>query len=142
MKGYRKRVREGQNVRECQLTLARELKKLCGRLSKTYPGVWRAVAIDDLLVIAEELPLMAEKGIDARILMWWQPRLIPDELLYTDTPEPPTWTDNEGMTHAYAPDDYDGLGICPNCHDRYTTSGQRLCTTCAQQEMIDNHLST
>ena len=41
------------------------------------------------------------------------------------------------MWNNFDPDDYDGLTLCPNCGDCYSTNGD-LCRACREQEMIDN----
>ena len=60
---------------EAQIKLAAGLRGLCLRLKSEFPGVWHARTLDDLLILADELPELAEKGIAPGIQMWWQPRL-------------------------------------------------------------------
>jgi hypothetical protein len=128
------------DVRQGQLELGLELTKLIKRLSKIYPGVWRPTAFDDLLVIAEELPLMAQKEIDARVLLWWQPMLSLEYAVVPKDDKPDGWLDDEGQIHPFATDSGDGLHLCRVCLDRETTSPDWICEACKRQGFLDENV--
>jgi len=130
VKKYRERAAKGKNVTACQIQLAQALKTLLRQMKKDFPGVWRATAIDDLEVIAEELPLMAEKKIDTRILMWWQPTLpepLPPEM---NAKVDDGWYDTDNVFHPFAYEgDFDSH-ICRRCQVRRVPHGNDLCDAC------------
>lgn len=45
--------------------------------------------------------------------------------------------DAEAMDRAYRSDGFDGLGICPNCHD-VETPGGKLCLRCRNEARDHN----
>jgi hypothetical protein len=61
----------------CQHQLARSLNTLCRSLRKEYPGVWSSPTLDSLENAANELDKLCEQGVFPRIVLYWQPPLLP-----------------------------------------------------------------
>lgn len=124
-----------------QRVLGAELKKLCWRLKKQYPGVWRCQGIDDLLALAEDLPGITNKGVEIRIQGWWQPEL---KLTYEPAAGPADRF--SALPPAELPaelfdeeNERRELVLCPVCGDRYTRNSSGVCPVCLQMMSVDDN---